>query len=196
MDLNWMGLIAERLIQEAIEEGKFDNLPGKGKPIVFEDDLMTPPHLRLANRILKNANVLPEWIQMRKDILAGREEADRMRARLVRENRTRRARVASLPVGHAAVAQCAQWHVQSRDAYLHRLKGINASILKFSLMAPSTVQPFFPINIAEEMAAFDAAFQPLNGQPAIAAPPEPADRDSQLRAIARERYFGKTKAEG
>ena len=30
--------VAERKIQEAIEEGKFDNLPGKGKPIVFEED--------------------------------------------------------------------------------------------------------------------------------------------------------------
>ena len=41
--------VAEREIREAIEEGKFDNLPGKGKSIVFDDDPMTPPHLRMAN---------------------------------------------------------------------------------------------------------------------------------------------------
>jgi hypothetical protein len=191
MDLNWMGLIAERKIQEGIEEGKFDNLPGKGKPIVFENEMAMPPHLRLANKILKNANVLPDWIQIRKDILAEREEVDRLRARLMREHQNRSARVAALPAGHAASAHFAQWHLQSRDSYLRRLKGINAAILKFSLMAPSTVQPFFPIRIAEEMAAFDAAFPPLEGQPTVAVTPEPAERDSQLRAIARERYSGK-----
>ena len=51
------GRIAERKIQEAIEEGAFDDLPGKGQPIDLDDDPMTPPHLRLSNRVLKNAGV-------------------------------------------------------------------------------------------------------------------------------------------
>src|SRR5689334_22802808 len=60
VDPDVIARVAERKIQEAIDEGAFDNLPGKGKPLVFDDDPMTPPHLRLANRILRNANVLPE----------------------------------------------------------------------------------------------------------------------------------------
>ena len=66
--------VAERRIEEAMEEGKFDNLPGKGKPIVFDDDPMTPPHLRLVNRILKNANILPEWLQIYRDIEVERKQ--------------------------------------------------------------------------------------------------------------------------
>ena len=49
MNFEIMGRVAEQKIQEAIEEGKFDNLPGKGKPIVFDDDMFTPSHIRLAN---------------------------------------------------------------------------------------------------------------------------------------------------
>ncbi len=81
--------VAERKIQEAIEEGKFDDLPGKGKPIEFDDDPMTPSHLRMANKILKNAGVLPDWMQVRKEIIAEREEAIRLRPRLIRDGEAR-----------------------------------------------------------------------------------------------------------
>src|SRR6186713_2934980 len=90
MDPEAIAKVAERKIQEAIEEGKFDDLPGRGKPIVFDDDPMTPPHLRLANRILKNANVLPEWMQVQKELEAERKEIERVRERLRREYPKRR----------------------------------------------------------------------------------------------------------
>src|SRR2546421_7385731 len=60
--------VSERKIQEAIEAGALDNLPGMGKPLDLDDDPLTPPHLRLANRILKNANVLPDWVQVDVDV--------------------------------------------------------------------------------------------------------------------------------
>src|SRR5690242_6222653 len=102
--------IAERKIQEAIDEGKFDNLPGKGKPLNLDDDLVTPPHLRLVNKILKNAGVLPDWIQTQKDIVDERQEAAKQRARLICVNKTRRARVAGLPSDHPLVARYSEWH--------------------------------------------------------------------------------------
>jgi hypothetical protein len=44
--------IAERRIQEAIERGEFDDLPGKGKPLdLGEDDRAVPPELRMAYRL-------------------------------------------------------------------------------------------------------------------------------------------------
>lgn len=60
--------IAERRIQEAIERGEFDNLPGKGKPLNLEDDSYIPPELRMVYKILKNANCLPPELQLRKEI--------------------------------------------------------------------------------------------------------------------------------
>ncbi len=61
--------IAEKKIREAMEEGQFDDLPGKGKPLVLEDDSHIPQDIRLAHKILKNADCLPPELELRKEIL-------------------------------------------------------------------------------------------------------------------------------
>lgn len=51
-------IIAERKIEEAIERGEFDDLPGAGHPLDLDDlDPSLPEELRLAYRILKNAGM-------------------------------------------------------------------------------------------------------------------------------------------
>ena len=50
------------------ENGEFDNLSGKGEPLSLEDDSHIPEELRVAYKILKNANVLPPEIELAKDI--------------------------------------------------------------------------------------------------------------------------------
>jgi len=66
--LDIVELIAENKIREAISNGEFDNLPGKGKPIKVEDLSRIPEELRSAYLVLKNAGVLPEEIQLKKEI--------------------------------------------------------------------------------------------------------------------------------
>ena len=61
--------IAEKKIQEAIDNGEFDDLPGKGKPLQLEVDSHLPVDIRLAHKILKNANCLPPELEIRKEIL-------------------------------------------------------------------------------------------------------------------------------
>jgi hypothetical protein len=60
--------IAEERIRQAQAQGEFDRLPGMGKPLVLEDDSREPEDLRLAYRILKNADCLPPELQLRKEI--------------------------------------------------------------------------------------------------------------------------------
>ncbi len=60
--------LAEEQIKKAQQEGQFDNLEGKGKPLPEDDALMVPPELRMAYRILKNAGCLPPELQAEKDI--------------------------------------------------------------------------------------------------------------------------------
>jgi hypothetical protein len=60
--------IVERKIKEAQEKGAFDDLPGSGHPAKLEDDSNVPEDLRLAYKILKNADCLPPEIQLRKEI--------------------------------------------------------------------------------------------------------------------------------
>jgi hypothetical protein len=60
--------IVEERIRKAQEEGMFDNLPGKGKPLRLDDDSRIAPHLRASYRILRNAGILPPEMQLRKEI--------------------------------------------------------------------------------------------------------------------------------
>ncbi|MBA4367436.1 MAG: DUF1992 domain-containing protein [Desulfobacterium sp.] len=59
--------IVEERIQKAQKDGVFKNLPGAGKPIQFEEANI-PEDLRIAYKILKNANFLPPEIELRKQI--------------------------------------------------------------------------------------------------------------------------------
>lgn len=50
---------AERHIIEAQRKGEFDNLPGRGEPLILDDDSHVPAALRAGYRLLKNAGCLP-----------------------------------------------------------------------------------------------------------------------------------------
>jgi hypothetical protein len=58
-----LAALVERRIEEAIARGELDDLPGAGRPLVLDDDLLVPEEMRVANRILKNAGYLPPQVQ-------------------------------------------------------------------------------------------------------------------------------------
>lgn len=62
--------IAEQRIREAMERGEFDNLPLHGQPLKLDDLTSVPEHLRMGYKILKNAGVLPEEMQLKKEIVS------------------------------------------------------------------------------------------------------------------------------
>ena len=68
MSVEYLHNIVEERIQNAQQEGLFDNLPGKGKPLRLDDDTSIPEDLRLTFKILKNSNCLPIEMEMRKEI--------------------------------------------------------------------------------------------------------------------------------
>jgi hypothetical protein len=60
--------LAEERIREAMDRGEFDDLPGRGEPLELENDSHLPEDLRIAYKILKNADCLPPELQLRKEI--------------------------------------------------------------------------------------------------------------------------------
>ena len=60
--------IVEERIRKAQKKGKFENLAGSGKPLDFFDDQVVAEELRLAYKILKNADCLPPEIELKKEI--------------------------------------------------------------------------------------------------------------------------------
>ena len=53
-----IAFVAERKIEEAIEQGLFENLPGMGRPLDLEDVSHLPPELRMAYTLLKNGGYI------------------------------------------------------------------------------------------------------------------------------------------
>jgi hypothetical protein len=75
--------IVEERILKAQKMGEFENLPGAGKPLAFEDNRLISEELRLAYKILKNADCLPVEIELKKeikqtqDLLTGMQETSK-----------------------------------------------------------------------------------------------------------------------
>ncbi|MFC0190253.1 DUF1992 domain-containing protein [Fictibacillus aquaticus] len=61
--------MAEQRIKEAQREGVFEDLPGKGKPLKLEDESSIPSDLRASYKVLKNAGMVPEEVQLKKEVL-------------------------------------------------------------------------------------------------------------------------------
>ena len=72
--------IVEERIRKAQKRGDFENLSGSGKPLTFQNGCFVPEELRLAYKILKNADCIPPEIELKnqikqtEDLLAGMEE--------------------------------------------------------------------------------------------------------------------------
>jgi hypothetical protein len=59
---------SDEAIRAAMERGDFDNLPNKGKKLNLDDYFNTPEDLRLGFSVLKNADYVPEEVQLLKEI--------------------------------------------------------------------------------------------------------------------------------
>ena len=60
--------IVEERIRKAQKKGEFDNLEGSGEPLNLLNDQTVAEELRLAYKILKNAECLPPEIELKKQI--------------------------------------------------------------------------------------------------------------------------------
>ena len=60
--------IVEERIKKAIKNGQFENLTGTGEPLELGCDATVPEDLRIAYKVLKNADCLPPEIEIKKEI--------------------------------------------------------------------------------------------------------------------------------
>jgi len=72
--------IIEERIRRAQQKGEFEDLEGTGKPLILKNDGHVAGELRLAYKILKNADYLPPEIELKneikrtEDLLSGMED--------------------------------------------------------------------------------------------------------------------------
>ena len=65
--LRALDALAEARIEQAMREGAFDDLPGAGRPLAVDDDLLVPEEVRAAYRVLRNAGFVPPEIDARRE---------------------------------------------------------------------------------------------------------------------------------
>lgn len=79
--------LSEQRIQDALQRGDLDDLPGSGRPLELGDELLVPEEVRAVYRVLKNAGFVPpevlelrEVAELEKRIPQLRSDSERARA--------------------------------------------------------------------------------------------------------------------
>lgn len=134
----------EESINRAIQEGKFDNLSGKGKPLNLDDDPHADPEWRLAYHVLKNGGYTLPWIELRQEIDA---EIDTARKTLRRAWEWRQDR---LDRRDPPAAIEAEWQ-RARRAFVTELERINKRIFDYNLQTPSDKFQLLVLNPEREI---------------------------------------------
>ena len=68
--LSAIHIIAERRIEEALKEGRLNNLSYKNKALPDDNTQFIPEDMKMAYKMLKNSGYLPPEIETRKEIRA------------------------------------------------------------------------------------------------------------------------------
>ena len=131
--------LLDRQIREAVEEGRFDNLPHQGKPLP-NDENPYAAEWGLAFHVLRNAGFAPPWIEAHKEV----------RALLTRRDGIL-ARAATGPARSEAARR------RDRLALEQLVAEVNASIARVNAEAPSARQYRQPLALADELDRYDAA---------------------------------------
>ncbi|MEP7379274.1 MAG: DUF1992 domain-containing protein [Chloroflexota bacterium] len=135
---SWESLI-DRQIREAMEEGKFDDLPHHGAPLP-DDANPLAGEWGLAFHMLKNAGVAPPWVEAGKELngLLARRDAIVDRA-------------ASGP------APSSDRRRTDRAALEELAVEINICVARVNAEAPSSAVHRAPLVLADELARYDEA---------------------------------------
>ncbi|HES58406.1 MAG TPA: DUF1992 domain-containing protein [Firmicutes bacterium] len=115
---------AEEAIQQAMRQGKFQNLPGKGKPLKLNENPYEDPGWRSAHRVLRNGGFTLPWIE------AGREietELERCRSDLRRIWQWLRK--------SGSEERQAVWR-QAERAFREQIEAVNQKIRAYNLQVP------------------------------------------------------------
>lgn len=140
----------EEIIQKAIQDGEFDNLPGKGKPLALDDNPFLDPEWQLAYHLLKQNGFAPQFIEQRQvievELGAAREALSRTWAWRLRE----------LERGKEVAFVEAQW-TKAKFLFQSRIEKINQQIKSNNLQAPTPLLTRLPIKFENELARIENA---------------------------------------
>jgi len=123
-------LSIEEIIRRAIEEGKFDDLPGKGKPLQLDENPHEDPEWRVSHHILKSGGFTLPWIERLRQIEIDLGAA---RAKIAQDWTSYQENLAKNSETHSIESE---WS-QSVETLHKQIAGINDQIRSYNLEVPS-----------------------------------------------------------
>ena len=142
----WNDLISHR-IDEAIRNGAFDNLQGKGKPLPLDRNPYVPEDQQMANDLLKSNNLAPHWISERTTML---ETIERLRGRL-RTISQRFQQAWQSAADEKTRQQLDESWQRQLDEWGQEIKELNRRITTVNLQQPIARMEIFKVLLEEEL---------------------------------------------
>jgi Domain of unknown function (DUF1992) len=148
-------VIAERKIQEWIDDGGADRLTNKGRRLDLTANPFVPSDLRMAFDVLKNAEAAPPWIEIGKEIetllTRAREEGLRFRDAQRRDRLV--LREVALALAAEVRARMTARASRFADEHRARLRHINSQIDRFNAYCPIGGMGRARLNVERELSA-------------------------------------------
>ena len=117
----------EEIIRQAMQEGKFDDLPGKGKPLNLDQNPHQDPEWRVAHHLLKSAGFSLPWIErlgkINDDLQQARESLARSWAWMQSE--------------HGDQLNSVEWQA-AIELFEQRVQAINEQLRTYNLEVPTS----------------------------------------------------------
>jgi hypothetical protein len=126
--------MSDEAIRKAMEEGAFEGLAGKGKPLKLEDNPFEDPSWRMAHHLLQANDFTLPWIDARNEIEA---DLDAARQRLGR-------------AWHAARRAPQAWQ-RAQQAFRQQVEALNRRIRDYNLAVPNEQLHRLPLNAEREI---------------------------------------------
>ena len=134
----------EEQIRKAIEDGKFNDLPGKGKPLKLEDHTHEDPEWRLAYHVLREGGFSLPWIELQNEIDT---ETEALRTNL---RSAWRWRLQALERGESPLMVEQEWERVVKK-FGEQVEKLNKRIFDFNLQVPSVAVQRLKLNVEREL---------------------------------------------
>jgi len=123
------GNASDEIIKRAMKEGAFENLPGKGKPIKWDENPHESDDWQLAYHLLKNNGYSLPWLDLRKEI---DQTIERVRA-------------------DAKLAHKRGYWQEHLIIFKEQIDALNQQIFQYNLQAPASRFHLLKLDTAREI---------------------------------------------
>jgi hypothetical protein len=138
--------LVEDLILDGQERGVFDNLQGKGKPLNLKSNL-DEGESALANELMKEHEIVPEWLMRRNTVYVAIEE---LRHKIGRHWMRHEQAYRMAQDRNRRMALALNWRAMCRE-FQAEIVEINKLIDDFNLRRPSEGMEIFKVRLDDEL---------------------------------------------